>query len=561
MKKIFNIALSITLVLVFSDCSNFLSIYPLNDIVEENFWENKSDVESVLSAAYAKLESSDCITRMALWGESRSDNIVEGSQSASEDVIRVLTKDNLMESNSFVTWSSFYDVINLANTVIEYAPKVMEKDPNYKPAQMRSNVAEARALRALAYFYLIRTFKDVPYVTRASKDDSEDFRVPATDFETILKNEIESLRETISDGYGSEWANKKFTETEANVGRFTRVGIYALLADMTLWAEDYESCIYYCDCVIKLKKEQYAEYKEKYRTTGTVNLYNGYPLIRPSKENDENLGNSYGEIFGDGCSFESIFELVFVRNQSVKNNFISSYYGSSTSRSNLGYLAANGTLYDDVKSGKGLFAKTDIRGRESMQSMRDGSGCRITKYVEPTLEYTTNLSDPTYPITRNDAESPNWIIYRFTDVLLMQAEAMVCLAQSVSDPYIVSAATNVNAVYRRANNNSSKDTVNVKSLTSIEEMEEIVLNERRRELLFEGKRWYDLVRVCRRRNSTDYVLTNVMPKYKDNREAIRVRLANLDALYAPIAKSELKINPELKQNPIYQESEDISKSK
>lgn len=561
MKKIFNIALSILLVLPFSGCSNFLSIYPLNDIVEENFWENKDDVESVLMAAYAKLESSDCITRMAFWGEMRSDNVTEGSQNAPEDIRRVITKDNLLESNSYVSWAAFYDVINLANTVMEYAPKVHAKDPNYMVEQMNSHIAEARALRALSYFYLIRTFKDVPYVTRASKDDSEDFRIPATSFDEILAAEIESLEETSV--AGSEWANKKYASDEETTGRFTRIGIYTLLADMCLWAQDYNACIEYCDRAIALKKEQYKEYKSKHATSTEISLYNGYPLYNASLDGSTNVGNSYSKIFGEGFSLESVFELAFIRDQGVSNSFVSDYYGSSNNRSSLGYIAANVRLYNDQGKATGLFTNTkDTRFYESMQYLQSSSKCRVAKYVDLGISYKMEGIPSRFNYTnRNQQLSPNWIIYRFTDVLLMQAEAYVCRAKAESNNSLLeNALTNINAVHRRATNNDV-DTLTAASIVALDDAETYVLDERRREFLFEGKRWYDMLRVCRRNGNTDYVRKNVMSKYSENVEAIRVKLSDMDALYFPIAKSELKINPQLKQNPVYKEKEEISKSK
>ena len=68
MKKI-KLALSVLLMgLGVSSCNDFLTLMPLNDIVLENYWTNKDDVESVLLGAYASLESNDCLTRMSIWG-------------------------------------------------------------------------------------------------------------------------------------------------------------------------------------------------------------------------------------------------------------------------------------------------------------------------------------------------------------------------------------------------------------------------------------------------------------------------------------------------------------
>ncbi len=78
MKKI-KLALSVILMgLSVSSCNDFLTLQPLNDIVLENFWTNKDDVESVLLGSYASLEKTDCLVRMSIWGEMRSDYITFG---------------------------------------------------------------------------------------------------------------------------------------------------------------------------------------------------------------------------------------------------------------------------------------------------------------------------------------------------------------------------------------------------------------------------------------------------------------------------------------------------
>ena len=59
-----NIKSLITIVLLggaLTSCNDFLNLEPLNDIVLENFWTDKSDVESVLLGAYSALQSEDCI--------------------------------------------------------------------------------------------------------------------------------------------------------------------------------------------------------------------------------------------------------------------------------------------------------------------------------------------------------------------------------------------------------------------------------------------------------------------------------------------------------------------
>ena len=97
---------------------------------------------------------------------------------------------------------------------------------------------------------------------------------------------------------------------------------------------------------------------------------------------------------------------------------------------------------------------------------------------------------------------------------------------------------------------------------SITTMEELVLDERRRELMFEGKRWFDLVRLAMREGDTKRVVQKVVYKHDAAQQsAVRIKLSDMNALFFPINKDEIKINNKLVQNPVYEDDEYIEKAK
>ena len=138
-------------------CNDFLDVLPMNDVVLENYWTKESDVTSVLMGCYESLQSGDCVTRMGLWGEVRSDNIRMGNSSAQD--LEQMLKENILPTNGYCNWTAFYQTINRCNILMYYAPKVQELDPNYTQSEMKANIAEATFIRSLCYFYLIRTFR------------------------------------------------------------------------------------------------------------------------------------------------------------------------------------------------------------------------------------------------------------------------------------------------------------------------------------------------------------------------------------------------------------------
>ena len=100
-------------------------------------------------------------------------------------------------------------------------------------------------------------------------------------------------------------------------------------------------------------------------------------------------------------------------------------------------------------------------------------------------------------------------------------------------------------------NANDVDSLDIKNYPSKDVLEKLVLRERQRELLFEGKRWFDLMRRARRVGTVTPLLEFVSEKLGDGSGNQVNSNSIMDALYLPINKSELDANPELKQNPYY----------
>jgi hypothetical protein len=110
----------------------------------------------------------------------------------------------------------------------------------------------------------------------------------------------------------------------------------------------------------------------------------------------------------------------------------------------------------------------------------------------------------------------------------------------------------VNRTYLRSNQTS--DSLQLTNYASKADMEKLVLRERQRELMFEGKRWFDLMRLVRRKGDPTTILAYLSPKLTGGNMQIK-KMSVMNALYMPVLKSELEINPKLTQNPFYEDSE------
>ena len=545
-----------TAALGLSSCSDFLDILPMNDVVLENYWTQKSDVDAVRSSCYVALQSSDAMQRIGIWSELRSDNLFAGANVPNE--VNEILKENILSTNPYCNWSEIYKCINRCNIVCHYAPQVQRDDPNYSEAEMRSDVAEMSALRALCYFYLIRAFRDVPYSTEPSIDDTQNYIKAATPFNAVLDSlitNLESVKDQCVRRYQLERVSgSSYTLPDENTSRITRVAIWAILSDLYLWKGDWDNAIKYADMVINYKKEQYEELLARVGDIKDIDYIDGIPMILEMPEGSNTCGHSYNEIFGDGNSFESIFELKFSH---TDNNWVGNYYGSDNTPN--GRLKGNEltfTSMENVITNKNsLFKSTDGRFYESFRA--SGSAMYIGKYVRNEVSYKTksitNEASLDLQGRVRSSNNANWIFYRLSDMLLIKAEALV---ERGLDGDFDEAFKLVNIVNKRANN-LTQTLKSTDYTTSKNEMANLVMNERRREFMFEGKRWFDLVRRSRRDGNTTYLVSCVKSKYESkDANAIAIKMADPNIIYFPYAKNELKVNPLLQQNPAFTNGED-----
>ena len=586
MKRIhYYIICAVSAVCGFSSCSDFLQIEPQNEIILEKFWNEKADVEAVIAGCYSNMQDDGVIKRMMVWGEFRSDNIGPGSNVTSDGSLEKVLMENIDAKNNYTDWSGFYSVINRCNTVIKYAPGVSATDPAYTESELQANIAEMVALRSLCYFYLIRAFRDVPFSREAYIDDDQTMDLPATKFDNILDSLIIDL-ESVQGA-----AIKRYPETKEmyQTGRITQDAIRALLCELYLWKKDYESCIRYADMVIDSKKVIAEENRQKRSSSSRNNenqeRFNGFPLVSNSTSANY-YGNAYETLFGkdrgntDEVNQEIIFQLVYDDNPNTTsmkaNGAVNSFYGNSNA--SIGLVAPSTFILDDIAktSGRQVFDDQNKKLDSRMYINCNTEEESINKYTTSTIDINVSGSDPEPrwgSLYTQDQNGSNWIIYRLTDIMLLKAEALIQLAREGSDAetndynkvLFDKAFTLVNAVNKRSLCQSQlKDTLSRTSYQDKARMEELVLSERQRELMFEGKRWFDLVRYSQRKGNTDKLVTLTMMKHhtgKTGEGMIANHLKKMDAIYWPYNLDEMKVNLNLVQNPAFGSGEDESYQK
>ena len=584
MKRIhYYIVCAISAICGFASCSDFLEIEPLNEIILEKFWNEKADVDAIIAGCYSGLQSEGAIKRMMIWGEFRSDNIGPGSNITSDGSLEKILMENIDAKNNYTKWQDFYSVINRCNTVIKYAPGVAADDPAYTESELQANIAEMVALRSLCYFYLIRAFRDVPYSTQAFTDEDQQMDLPATKFDDVVDSLIISL-ESVKDN-----AVKRYPETKPlyQTGRITQDAIHALLCELYLWKKDYQNCIRYADLVIDSKKK-IAEENRLQRNSSIISnddsesRFNGFPLVSNTSTSNY-YGDSYTVLFGadrsntDEKNQEIIFQLIFDdepdANSMMANGAVNSFYGNSNAA--IGLVAPSDYIFSDIDktSDRSVFADRNKKLDSRIYFNCDIDDKSINKFTTRTIDINATSSTPTISYgalyTQNQNGS-NWIIYRLTDIMLLKAEALAQLLREGSDQETIDynrsildrAFTLVNAVNKRALCQSQlADTLRRSDYNTKGEMETLVLQERQRELMFEGKRWFDLVRLSQRKGNTQTLTSAALQKATTGAGLISNHLAKMDAIYWPYNNDEMKVNPNLVQNPAFSSGENDSYQK
>ena len=574
-----------------TSCGDYLEVEPQNMITVDKFWNEKSDVESVISSCYSTMQSYAVISRMMIWGEFRSENITINGENISQDVsLERILNENITANNSYTYWGDFYTVINRCNTIIKYAPEVAAVDPAYTEDDLKAHIAEATALRSLCYFYLIRTFRDVPYSEEAFISDDQTLDLPATKFENVLDSLIMSLEDVAGDAvwkYKSDDSeNTDDIDSQHNTGRMTRTAIYAMLSEMYLWKKDYDECIRYADLVINRKiSEQETKDKKNHNEEDYSEFY-GYPL---KSTRMSGYSNSYGAAFNDifvaGNSDETIFELNFIKGSEgnrASNGPVSNFFGN-TGRA--AFVRPSDYLASDISlSSPQVFVNVyDGRAYENFRftgsSSSDATATGINKYTcsssirmgDPkSNSFYTNSSwgtmYPTYGSNYDSRNKSNYIIYRLTDVMLLKAEA---LTQQITDDASINTDEDKKlrddafAIVTSINKRSMyqyplKDTLKVDNYASKDKIVELVYSERQRELMFEGKRYFDLVRRAMREGKTDYLRGKAKQRDSENASVIDSKLTRMEAIYWPYNLDELKVNKNLVQNPAFGSGENSS---
>ncbi len=471
-------------IVVFSSCESWLEEEPKTQIGTDYFYQDKDQALMALTAAYAQLK-----TGAGYYNQQFLSNVYASSdQGTSSWKHGDFNKGILTSTNGTLpeTWNQIYVSIRDANNVI-YNVADVDMDETIK-ARI---IGEAKFLRALHYFNLVRCWGEVPLRTLPVQP-GEEGGLPVSSRTDIYNVIISDLK------YASEfcWGRGEVRLGETNdLGRATDASAQALLARVYLHiassarcaTEGSEGCAPYA--------EFGSDYKAYYDSCSvmcdSVITQPGYALTTSVEEwqtiFDADKGNNPEMLFdiqgssatGQGTAVSNLFS---PRNAGLSgggwggtNKMVAGFTQNSVDFSDVRF--DNGIIhyYEDNTYRYELLPNYNGYARYILSSgNRKGSVWTVftAKYIDSdaTTEYTSQQ---------------NWHVIRLADVYLMRAEA---LAEINEDPAI--ANSDVNMLRTRV----EMAGLDFTGLT-MDEFREALLRERAAEFFMEGQRWFDLTRL------------------------------------------------------------------
>jgi starch-binding outer membrane protein, SusD/RagB family len=485
MKNIFQKILTFfSLCIVSFGCKeDFINLANPSALTEASYYKTAVDLKGGLTAAYSSLQP--VYNYMYQFAEIPSDNSLGPIDGQNE---HLLDKFEVPTNHTGVSrmWTNLFRSVAKTNLVIARAePIVMDA------TQKARYVAEAKFIRALDYFNLVRIFGDVPIVTAPVKnpDDALAFKrdAAALVYAQIIKDLTESEGILLP----------KYTGTD--VGRATNIAAKILLSEVYMTQKNFPAA------VTKLKE--------------TIDLADANGLA---------LSPKYDDIFDPtkGNNTEVIFSIQYQKNRIPIEGSLFSTWFIPQETGNLVVKAGRGYGYNLVHPDlDAAFEANDNRKAISVDKYVSANGL-------VTLRYTKKYLDPTL-LADQDGDN-DWTVYRYADLVLLYAEALNETGSS-SD-----ALTQMNRIRKRAG-------LANKTITDQATLRFAIEQERRIELNMEGHRWFDLLRTGR----AIEVMNNHFLTYKTLKSTnVQAQIVPTNLL-SPIPETERTVNPNIAQNPGY----------
>lgn len=490
-----------------SACHNFLDERPTGTMTVDSKLTSEESALALANSAYVKntvfnemTPGWGCNTILLLeymTGKATSEN----SQSNYKDFQDLLVNDRSLYIENW--WQDSYAGIANCNLALQK----LSEFTNLDASLIKRYRGEVKFMRALYYFYLVRLFGDIPKITTVETQLGE-LQVSRSPVKEIYEEII------LPDLLEAEQSDLPFSDP---TGRVSMGAVKALLADVYLTCAGYPlqgGPSYYAESAKRsleiIKSDEY-------------NLFTDYESLRLPSENNK------GEFI-----YQVQFSLNKRHNESVRI-FLPSRSGVSAYDLEYGSLIPTKEFVESFEKGdkraeEKQYFFTTYKGHPNKFS----PGAAELEFMDLNGHYIYKFFDQ-QAVDHTAKSDLNWSIYRYTDVLLMYAEAQVN-AEGAPDQQSVEI---INQIRGRAG-------LAPFTQTDPDAFLQEVWNQRCFDLCYENKMWFDMLRTRKIRDdkSGEYV---DFVGYQTNGGKVYTGTQ----LLFPIPLSERQANPNLTQNSGY----------
>lgn len=497
-KYISHIIISIFVLILCSSCENFLGQKPQTVSSVDSYYQSEDQVRATLNSAYDALQSLYG-TDTAFWAmlEMRSDNTTFSYRKDDRGSLQREQIDhfNVTTDNTYIrgVWQSIYSGIQQTNLTIVKAEEIIED------AESKNKIiAQAKLIRALLYFNLVRLWGDVPLVLEVVESPDE--------VTTITKQaSVSEIYDQIVDD--AEYAINNLPDLwpEDQVGRITKGAANTLLGELYLTQKKYEEATSKFEDVIH---------------SGNYSLVPNYDeLYGPTNKNNE----------------ESILEIQFsVSVEGEASNYIYTFAPVQSGDETIGSFSPAGG------DGRNIPTRNMIDAYESGDKRKDASIIWYTnenqaKFDEAQGDSIAWVKKYSTKPDRAERQGLNFYVYRYSQVLLWYSEVLNEIGKTGE------AYQYINKVRSRAGLND------LQSGLSQPEFRNAVYHEERVENAFEDHRWFQLLRTER----AIPVMTKNGEEQKEYQKWLPSSSYDIQEykLLFPIPTHNVDLNDDLDQNP------------
>ncbi|MEM6643301.1 MAG: RagB/SusD family nutrient uptake outer membrane protein [Bacteroidota bacterium] len=476
-------------------CKDYLDVTPESQFESDSFYSSPQEAEIALAGIYGVIASDQGYGRdLPVIADAGTDETFYNRR-FNENWGIALYRNTPADDESFNIWTNQYQAINLANLFIEsIEPANFETEE-----QFNALLAEARFLRALCYFNLSNLWEEVPLRLSSSKNQ-EDNNEPAASLAEIYEAIIEDF----------EFATQNLphpTDPLFTEGRAHKLAAHGLLARVYLKMSGFP-----------LKENRYAEalahadsvISDGFHALRTSNDTTGYELLFKDL-----IGGPYDarEVLFE-ISFQNLRDIGLLDVDGRHGNINGINFGSNSTLGDPNGFAQTGVypglanLFNQNLDKRYLWNIATFKRNSagnifpiaSELAIRDFCPAKFRRWEPANFEdIAVDSDDEAFveleldrvgELNRNFTNI-NFPVLRYSDVLLMYAEA----ANEVSGGPTALGLQYFNEVRNRAGLWNLEDSASTSAIAADQQLffEELV-DERSRELCFEGLRRFDLVR-------------------------------------------------------------------